>query len=897
MPVLAEASEILSTSIGSIVYHLLLFWAVGLSLAMAWGERRRARHEQTQRLFVGMAGLALMRGIYVVAAFVVAGGWVDQVLLLPPLERFVDAASVGLLAWAFVPPSRAGSRTWNLALGSVLVLTLGAYVASTFLWAQMLAENPALSYNSTWQAMAWAGWQALLALVGVVAIVRSQCQSWGLLVVALLLMLLGSLSPWYLPIVVPHLPIWQRLANLVAYPLVAVAVYREIVSRLHVYSRDLQDLSQASLDQIKSLLYLFEASQQTASSLDLSTVLDNAVRGISRVLDADQCAMAFPEEGNSGRMRLVAIHNPSRQGRGEAVNFPLEYQLTVQQAIRRKKGIVVEESDNVQLKVLFALLGSAETGPLLVQPLLDDGEAIGAIIVGNARSHRPFSANEGKLCQSMAEQVVGAIQNARRHQRVQEQMQELSKAQAEEQQSLQQARAQIQELTQRLAEAGTETESLRQREGAAREARSALESQLVSSQTENEALSQQLVALETDLAQAQAHIEAQRDRRQQEVTQGEPEGRERIGADDSIQGLIQGLNAGILITDSAGAIEQSNAAAEALLDCSGEALWGLDLAAVFDDQRWRQAISTARGGEAVRLRMRMGMNALLCEVAPLPALGLDGEAQPRLVAILQDVSAEAEEQRGRLEAIASLAEELRTPVTTISSYTDLLLSETMGILGGTQRKFLLQVKAGAERIVQIAGKLTHEARTNEQWTGPQRQTVDVNKLIEAAIAGTLSQLEDRELRLTLEMQEDLPQIAADPAYLRRILDNLLSNACLASHVGGQVGIRTAQCSSPPADQDLELNGDEFVVVSITDSGGGLSEDALGRIFEVGRPSQALAGVGESGADLALVKTLVEAHGGRLWVETKKGTGTTFSFVLPVGNSREGGYGQGSSGGS
>jgi signal transduction histidine kinase/flagellar biosynthesis chaperone FliJ len=824
----------------------------------------------------------------------VAGGWVDQVLLLPPLERFVDAASLGLLAWAFVSPSRSGGRAWNLTLGSVLVLTLGAYVASTFFWAQTLAENPVLSYNETWQAMAWAGLQALLALVGAVAIVRSRCRSWGLLTVALLLMLLGALSPWYLPMAVPHLPIWHRLANLVAYPLVAVAVYGEIVSGLYTYSRDLQDLSQASLDQIKSLLYLFEASQQTASSLDLSTVLDNAVRGISRVLEADQCAIAFPEEGNPGRMRLVAIHNPSRQGRGEAVNFPLEYQLTVQQAIRRKRGIVVEESDNVQLKVLFALLGSPETGPLLVQPLLDDGEAIGAIIVGNARSHRPFSANEAKLCQSMAEQVVGAIQNARRYQSVQEQMQELGSAQAEEHQSLQQARAQVQELTQRLAEAGTETESLRQREEAVREARDALEGQLASSQTKNDALSQRLAALETDLVQAQAHIETERDQRLQEVMQGEPEWGERVGVGDSIQGLIQGLNAGILITDINGAIEQSNVAAELLLDCSGEALRGLDLAAVSDAERWRRAVNTARHGEAVRLRIRMGMNALLCDVAPLPALEADEEARPRLVAILQDVSAEAEEQRGRLEAIASLAEELRTPVTTISSYTDLLLSETMGILGGTQREFLLQVKAGAERIAQIAGKLTGEARINGQWTGPQRQTVDLNKLIEAAIAGTHSQLEDRELRLTLEMQEDLPQISADPDYLRRILDNLLSNACLASQVGGQVGIRTAQCSSPPADQELELHGDEFVVVSITDSGGGLSEEALGQIFEPGRPSQALAGVGESGADLALVKTLVEAHGGRLWVESKKGTGTTFSFVLPVANSRGDGYGEESS---
>lgn len=895
MPVLAEASNILSTALGSVVYHLLLLWAVVSSLGMAWGERQRARHEQTQRLLFGIGGLALIRGIYVGAAFVAAGGWISQVVLLPPVERFVDAASVALLAWAFIPPSRSGTRVWNLVFASVLALTLGGCVASVILWSQALAGNPALSYNRYWQAMAWSAWQALLALLALVTIARSRRQSWGMLVTALLLILLGALSLWYLPILVSHLPIWQRLANLVAYPLVAVAVYREIVASLHVHSRELQDIGQASLDQIKSLLYLFEASQRTASSLELSTVLDNAVRGIARVLEADQCAIAFPEEGNTGQMRLVAIHNPSRQGRGESVSFPLEYQLTVQQAIRRRKGIVVEDSDNVQLKVLFALLGSPETGPLLVQPLLDNGEAIGAIIVGNARSRRPFSANEAKLCQSMAEQVVGAIQNARHYQAAQRQIQDMSKEQAEERKSLQQARAKIQELSGRMAKARAEIDNLRQLEEAAREARNALEIKLVSSRAENDVLSQRLAVLESDLAQAHANAEAQMRWQEQELQRREAEWDEMAEVADSIQALIHGFTAGVLITDTSGAVQQSNVAAEMLLDRDSEQLQGLDLTTVSEDNRWQQAVVTARGGEAVRLTLRMGMNTLMCDIAPLPDTGKEGGDTPRLVAILQDISVESEEQRLRLEEIAALVEELRTPITTISNYTDLLLGETVGILGEDQREFLLHVNAGAERIVQITGLLAHQAGAEEQWTRPQWQEVDVNRLIEAAIAGNYSHLEDRELRLALEMQEDLPQIKADPDYLRRILANLLSNACLASIEGGQVAIRTAQSVNGPQDHSLELDGDGFVIISITDSGGGLSEEALDRVFDQGRPSGVPEGLGESGAGLALVKSLVEAHGGRLWVESTRGIGTTFSFVLPVTNSDGYGNGQGGSG--
>jgi GAF domain-containing protein len=219
--------------------------------------------------------------------------------------------------------------------------------------------------------------------------------------------------------------VWVRLANLIAYPLFVVAIYQRIVSHLHLQAGYLQDISQASLDQIKSLLTLLETSRQMTTSLELPAVLDNAVQGVARALGADQCAIAFPMDGDPSHMRLEAIYNPARSGRGEPVEFPLEYQLAIQQALRRKKHVMVEELDNIQLKVLFALLGSGETGPLLVQPLVLEGEALGVMIVGNARSRRPFSSHEAKLCQSLAEQLAVAIRNARRHHAVQDRLREL----------------------------------------------------------------------------------------------------------------------------------------------------------------------------------------------------------------------------------------------------------------------------------------------------------------------------------------------------------------------------------------------------------------------------------------------------------------------------------------
>jgi hypothetical protein len=286
------------------------------------------------------------------------------------LERFAYVASLGLLAWAFMPSPKRGSRLWGWLPGLHLLLVIGLWLAFTFLWAEALAANPALDYNAHWQSTVWAGWLVAVTLLAGVAVVRNRGGGWGTLLVAMAVVLVGTVLQATVPADVPHLPLWQRMANLVFYPLLAVGVYQDSVAGAQARSRDLEDISQASLDQIQSLLALLEMSRQTSSSLDLTTVLDNAVQGIAQVLNADQCAIVFPEEEDSGTMRLVAIHNPMRQGRGESVTFPLDYQLTVQQAMRRKKAIRIEESENVQLKVLFALLGSGETGPLLEQPLL-----------------------------------------------------------------------------------------------------------------------------------------------------------------------------------------------------------------------------------------------------------------------------------------------------------------------------------------------------------------------------------------------------------------------------------------------------------------------------------------------------------------------------------------------
>ena len=882
MAISEQASAILSSQVAATAYHFLLLLAVGAGLWMAWGEWRRARSEHAQRWLVAMGGIVTVRAIFVLAALVSSLGWIERAALVPPLERFADLATVGFLAWALLPQSWRRVRGWDWFFGANLVLAIAACVTFTVLWVLALPSGSEMNYNLTWQAKVWAAWELALILLAVVAIVRDRGVAWGTFLSAMIVLFAGTLFQLLAPPNVPHLPLWQRTANLIAYLLVAIGIYQDTYAGLRVHSQEMQDIGQASLDQIKNLVRLLDASQQVSNSLDLAAVLDSAVRGIARVLHADQCAIVFPDEGDAGTMRLVAIYNPARQGRGESVTFPLDYQLTVQQAIRRKKPVVVEASDNVQLKVLFALLGSGETGPLLVQPLLSDNEPVGAIIAGNSVSRRSFSPDEIKLCQSMGLHVVNAIANARQYQATLGEIASLKQAQKDARQGMTEAAEQYQARAGRLEELRAENQKLANREEAAREARNALEIQLATSRAEFETLAERLIILETDLAQAHAKAEAQALWYEDESARMRTEWGETVLSVESSQNILHGMTAGVLVTDSHAVVHDANFAAEILLDRSLDELQTLALPDLSSDERWQQAVSTASGGEAVRVTIQMGINTLMCDLAPLLDPDAPQDEEHRLIVVLQDVSTEVEEQRSQLETMAMLAHELRTPITTIVSYADMLLGEAVGAIGSAQRKYLTRIKAGAERMAAMTDDLTRAAGVEEQWSGPQRQPVDVSSLIEATVAGSHCQLEDRELSLELELPDDLPAIQADPDHLRHVLSQLLSNACLASTVGGQVLVQAAQSPTTALDrEELSLNGDGFVVVSIRDSGGGLSEEALTRVFDRARPSQTPDGLGESGAGLSLVRTLVEAHGGRLWVESEKGVGTTFSFVLPV----------------
>ena len=229
------------------------------------------------------------------------------------------------------------------------------------------------------------------------------------------------------------------------------------------------------------------------------------------------------------------------------------------------------------------------------------------------------------------------------------------------------------------------------------------------------------------------------------------------------------------------------------------------------------------------------------------------------------------------EVVASIAQELRQPMSSIIGYTDLLLGESVGILGALQRKFVERVKASTERIGSLIDDLIQVTTLETGLVDLKLETVDLNQIIDNAMSYTSSQMREKNIAMHIDLPKTMTPIHADREALQQILLHLLQNAGAASPVEGQIKLKV---------QTRNEDGQDYVLLQVTDSGGGIPAEELPRVFtRLYRADNVLIqGVGDTGVGLSIARTLTEAQRGRIWVESEPGVGSTFSVLLPIARS-------------
>ena len=294
-----------------------------------------------------------------------------------------------------------------------------------------------------------------------------------------------------------------------------------------------------------------------------------------------------------------------------------------------------------------------------------------------------------------------------------------------------------------------------------------------------------------------------------------------------------------------------------------------------ENEELRATAANSKGGKkpashASSVQMENELRLTLEEVARLQ--NQLAEANMRIVEAEKGTSAAHSTEQA--EVVASISQELRQPMSSIVGYTDLLLGESVGILGTLQRKFVERIKASTERIGSLIDDLIQVTTLETGLNELKPEPVNLDLIIDNAMSYTSSQIREKNISLHLDLPKNVAPIYADREALQQILIHLLQNAGAASPLEGTVHLKV---------QTKAEDSKEYVLIQVTDTGGGIPAEDLGRVFtRLYRADNVLIqGVGDTGVGLSIAKTLTEAQKGRIWVDSQPGVGSTFSVLLPI----------------
>jgi len=225
--------------------------------------------------------------------------------------------------------------------------------------------------------------------------------------------------------------------------------------------------------------------------------------------------------------------------------------------------------------------------------------------------------------------------------------------------------------------------------------------------------------------------------------------------------------------------------------------------------------------------------------------------------------------RRKTDFISAVSHELRTPLTSIKGYASILLTSKLGKVPENIRTRLEKINRHSDELTHLVNDLLDIARIESGRMEMKKEKQDIKSMV-AQVADLLSvQLKNKEIDFLIQIPEDAQTAHVDHSQINRVFINIIGNAIKFTPERGKITISASS-----------LNGE--IQVEITDSGCGIPEKAQEAIFEEfyrvdNNINQEVKG---TGLGLSLVKQIIEAHNGKIWVTSKTGKGSTFSFTLP-----------------
>jgi len=341
------------------------------------------------------------------------------------------------------------------------------------------------------------------------------------------------------------------------------------------------------------------------------------------------------------------------------------------------------------------------------------------------------------------------------------------------------------------------------------------------------------------------------------------------------EAIIESLEDGIILIDPAGLVTHINEVAAIILgitraDALGSQFNDLDSN---HPHYLRVRAALANGGQMFSDSARVEVDLHVrgrdhtYVLKPVPLHHADNESLGTLL-ILQDITYLRDKDRARVNLVATLSHELKTPLTSLALSAE-LLDRSKDNLDPKQRELLATANEDIGRIRHLADDLLDLARGQPGSISIRSNSVDLAEVIRVVISGFALQAEQKNIALRSEIAPSTPRVLADPVKLSWVVSNLVGNAMRYTPSGGSITIAST-------------HDGEVVRFGVSDTGPGVAPEIRDHLFERYAQWNSNGGgqSGSAGLGLAIAKEIVEAHGGRIFVESTIGQGTCFTVELP-----------------
>lgn len=341
------------------------------------------------------------------------------------------------------------------------------------------------------------------------------------------------------------------------------------------------------------------------------------------------------------------------------------------------------------------------------------------------------------------------------------------------------------------------------------------------------------------------------------------------------------MGGGVIIADKDGRVRRINPAALALLDVARPGVVGASLAEVMRHHRLIEAWQECRrAGQEQNLALELygEKQTAFWQVNIVP---LAEANTPGYMVLIQDLTEIHRLQSVRRDFVSNISHELRTPLASLKVLVETVHDSALDD-PPTARAFLQRAETEVDAMTQMVEELLELSRIESGKVPLRLQATPVEAIVLPVVDRLASQAERAGVTVLVDLPADLPPVLVDAERIQRVLTNLLHNAIKFTPPAGKIHIDVDVSESErPHGQKSFVSGLPMVVVAVRDTGAGIPATDLPRIFERFYKADRARGRGGTGLGLAIARHLVQAHGGEIWVKSKEGKGSTFSFSLPA----------------